>query len=92
MPGWRAVVSGKVQGVGFRAYVLDTARDLQLGGEVWNRTDGAVELIFSHADQETLERFAEALKRGPGRVHGVQVLRSNELTSPGLFRIGPTRP
>jgi acylphosphatase len=92
MPGWRAVVRGRVQGVGFRAYVQDEARALLIQGEVWNRTDGSVELTFSHPEAEILQELVDLLHQGPGRVDGVQVLHSNELTSPGLFRIGLTRP
>lgn len=92
MPGWRAIVSGKVQGVGFRAYVEEQARAFNIEGEVWNRTDGAVELIFGHQKEAALEQFAASLSNGPGRVEGVQILRSMERILPGPFRIGPTRP
>ena len=37
-------VRGRVQGVGFRWYVVDKARELRLAGWVKNRGDGNVEL------------------------------------------------
>jgi acylphosphatase len=41
----RAVYSGRVQGVGFRARAVHAARRFRVGGWVRNRIDGAVELI-----------------------------------------------
>lgn len=92
MPGWRAIVTGRVQGVGFRAYVLDEANRLALTGEVWNRTDGSVELVFAHESTERLETLIESLRRGPGRVDHVFVTRGGETVSFDRFRIGATRP
>ena len=41
------VVTGTVQGVGYRAWTADTARRHQLQGWVRNRRDGSVEAVFS---------------------------------------------
>lgn len=41
----RAIYSGTVQGVGFRATVARLARDLPVAGSVWNRRDGRVEMV-----------------------------------------------
>ncbi|HRK21474.1 MAG TPA: acylphosphatase [Fimbriimonadaceae bacterium] len=92
MPGWRAIVTGRVQGVGFRAYVLDEANRLELRGEVWNRTDGSVELVFAHESPERLESMVESLRRGPGRLDHVYFTRGGETVSFDGFRIGATRP
>ena len=43
------MVTGRVQGVGFRAWVEREARARRLGGWVRNRADGAVEAVFSGA-------------------------------------------
>lgn len=68
------VVLGRVQGVGFRAFVAREARRRRLAGIVWNRRDGAVELE-AEGDRVELEAFASSVGRGsPGsRVSGVEV-------------------
>ena len=58
------LVAGRVQGVGFRRFVVREARARSLAGWVRNRDDGAVELEVAGAarDVETLVRSVE---RGP---------------------------
>ena len=58
------VVTGEVQGVGFRWYVQRVARSLGLHGEVRNRPDGAVE-IEAEGDRACLEGLVEAAREGP---------------------------
>lgn len=70
----RLVVSGRVQGVGFRAFVEDEAMLHGLDGWVRNRSDGTVEaLVAGPADQ--VEALIEAARRGPpaSRVEAVNV-------------------
>lgn len=67
------VISGQVQGVGFRAYVNRTAILNGIRGEVWNREDGAVECIAQHTDPLVLKSFLEALRDGPGTVDDVHI-------------------
>lgn len=69
----RAIVRGRVQGVGFRFFVLGEARRLGLGGAVWNRADGAVELE-AQGPRAALEQLLAAAGRGPAfsRVDSVQ--------------------
>lgn len=57
-------VVGKVQGVGFRWFVLEMANELELSGWVRNTPDGEVELVAS-GDQAKLEQLASAVGRGP---------------------------
>lgn len=59
-----AIVKGKVQGVWFRAWTQDMARDMGLKGWVRNLPEGHVETV-AQGDQETLERFLESLHDGP---------------------------
>jgi acylphosphatase len=59
-----AVVEGRVQGVGFRAFVIDRAENLGLNGWVRNRWDGTVELL-AEGERATLERLLSAVRRGP---------------------------
>ena len=59
-----AVVEGHVQGVGFRAFVQDTALSLGLNGWVRNNWDWTVE-VMAEGSQQDLNRLLAALRRGP---------------------------
>lgn len=87
----RVVVKGKVQGVGFRAYVLSLARGRGLAGEVWNRADGAVEIVAVHGDDDVLDRFVDALGDGPGLVGEVFAAPTVAEGYGAEFEVGPTR-
>jgi acylphosphatase len=62
----RFVVSGRVQGVGFRYFAQDAARREGLHGYVTNQDDGTVE-VKAEGEADALERFERALRRGPSR-------------------------
>lgn len=68
-----AVVSGRVQGVGFRYFVVREARRLGLGGWTRNTDEGGVE-VYAVGDRGSLNAFIEALGCGPmlARVDGVK--------------------
>lgn len=68
----RFVVTGRVQGVGYRAFVRRAAVRLGLAGMARNQPDGSVEVIAAGAEQ-ALDDLAIALLTGPplGRVTGV---------------------
>lgn len=70
--------SGRVQGVGFRLTAEETAQGLGVVGWVKNLRDGRVEVV-AEADQNTLERFLEAIRTGPMRsfIEQVDVSWSN---------------
>ncbi len=57
-------VEGRVQGVGFRAYVAREARDRGLKGWVRNRLDGCVEAVFM-GEEEDVQSMIVACHRGP---------------------------
>jgi acylphosphatase len=59
-----AIVEGRVQGVGFRAFVIDRATGLGLAGWVRNRWDGTVELV-AEGERAALEKLLSAVRRGP---------------------------
>jgi len=61
----RCVVEGRVQGVGFRAFVVRTATALGLSGWVRNREDGRSVETVADGPEEALERFRAALREGP---------------------------
>lgn len=80
-------MSGRVQGVGFRWWSRQTARELGLGGTVRNRPDGRVEL-HAAGPAEAVRRLEERLSQGPpaARVQGVEeVAPADDL--PREFRI-----
>jgi len=60
----RIVLSGRVQGVGFRAFVVHQARQLGLGGWVRNLPDGSVEAEAA-GPESALRQFVSALREGP---------------------------
>jgi acylphosphatase len=68
-------VSGRVQGVGFRWYVVELARGLGLAGWVKNKPDGNVELAAA-GDPDALARLEAAVTAGPpgARVESVRRL------------------
>ena len=68
-----AIVEGRVQGVGYRAFVQRKANDLGLTGFVRNRWDNTVE-VLAEGDREKLNQLLTALQRGPtaSNVTGVE--------------------
>lgn len=60
----RAWVSGRVQGVWYRGWTVETARALGLSGWVRNRSDGMVEALFA-GPADAVDRMVEACRRGP---------------------------
>lgn len=58
------VVRGRVQGVGYRAFVEDEAERRDLEGWVRNRRDGTVEAVFSGPD-EAVAAMLDACRHGP---------------------------
>lgn len=59
-----AIVEGRVQGVGFRNFVLENATRLGLTGWVRNRWNGDVECL-AEGERQALEKLLVALQRGP---------------------------
>lgn len=59
-----AVIRGRVQGVGYRFFVIRTATELGLTGWVANLADGAVRCV-AEGDLVALEVLAERLRAGP---------------------------
>jgi acylphosphatase len=57
-------VIGRVQGVGYRAWALETAARLGLRGWVRNRRDGSVEALVIGAEDE-VGAMIEACREGP---------------------------
>jgi acylphosphatase len=81
----RFVLSGRVQGVGFRFFAADAARREGLAGSVRNLDDGRVEAV-AEGEAESVVRFERALRQGPSRarVEYVQVDDIEPLTTHGF--------
>ncbi len=58
------IISGDVQGVGFRTWILRHAQDLALTGWVKNREDGAVEVV-AEGPKSDLEKLIMDCHDGP---------------------------
>jgi acylphosphatase len=69
-----ALVSGNVQGVGYRAFAQRKAQELGLSGYAENLRDGRVEVV-AEGPREDLEQFLRFLRQGPrlARVDQVEV-------------------
>jgi len=74
------VLSGRVQGVGFRAWIERTARSLDLSGWVRNRRDGSVEAVFA-GPAEAVDDMISRCRRGPDHAR-VEVLDRREESVP----------
>ena len=60
----RAVVTGHVQGVFFRAHVREAAKRAGASGWAENRPDGSVE-IHAEGEPEAVQAVLEAARQGP---------------------------
>jgi acylphosphatase len=60
----RLLVTGRVQGVGFRAFVEDAALSRGLRGWVRNRRDGGVEAVIA-GPRESVRDAIDAVRAGP---------------------------
>jgi len=81
-------VSGRVQGVFFRANTRNVAVSLDIRGHAINLADGSVE-VRACGDAEAVDKLAAWLQEGPPKasVTSVDELPA-ECTSPGRFRTG----
>jgi acylphosphatase len=64
LESFHAILKGKVQGVGFRYFVLTRARALGLHGFTRNLEDGSVE-VYAEGERASLEEFERLLAQGP---------------------------
>lgn len=69
-------VTGRVQGVSYRAWARDEARRLNLSGWVRNRADGSVEALLA-GPSDAVETMTARMRTGPAAAR-VQTLRTRE--------------
>lgn len=84
---YRFVVTGRVQGVGFRAAAQGKALFLGLRGWIRNRDDGAVEGLVGGDSAAELEAFRIWLRQGPAaaRVERVEWSATAEPVEEGFL-------
>jgi acylphosphatase len=68
----RLVISGRVQGVGFRAWMAEKAGALGVSGWVRNRVDGTIEALVA-GDVAAVEELARLCRRGPRMAEVVSI-------------------
>ena len=86
MSAQRMIVTGKVQGVGYRNWAVGRARVFGVTGYVRN-SGKAVEVVVS-GDDEAVEKMIEAMREGPAtaRVDHVEVHAANDAKLKGFTK------
>jgi acylphosphatase len=87
----RLLITGRVQGVGFRYALQSEAERLGLAGWVRNRRDGSVEALAQGAPQ-ALDALAAWARRGPpaAQVTDLRIEATEEEVPYGRFELRPT--
>jgi acylphosphatase len=70
------IISGRVQGVGFRYFCMEQAEGLGLTGYARNQTDGTVE-VEAQGAEDKLEEFIRALHEGPRLAQITEIQRED---------------
>lgn len=88
MKRYNIVVSGFVQGVGFRFFVLQTAVELKMTGWVRNCADSTVELEVQ-GDNGKITKFVEKIREGSrfSRVSGIEIEEKDIKSGEKSFKI-----
>jgi acylphosphatase len=74
VPAYRFAVSGRVQGVGYRYFVLREAGTLGVSGYARNQPDGSVEVV-AEGGSEALAELEARLREGPAFAEVTGVVR-----------------
>lgn len=62
------IVSGRVQGVGFRYSTYALALEIgDIYGRVWNNEDGTVEILAQSNDAAKMAKFIQEVRKGPSK-------------------------
>ena len=91
MPAMRLMITGRVQGVGYREWFRHQAEAAGVTGWVRNRRDGSVEAVIAATDARVLDVLVTQARSGPAMalVENVAVEAAPEPEA-GPFRILPT--
>lgn len=77
------IIRGRVQGVYFRGYTMDMARQFNVKGWVRNLSDGTVEVV-AEGQRKNLDKLKEWCHKGPPSAHVTTVMVNYE-TATGEF-------
>ncbi len=83
----RLCIFGRVQGVGYRAWLTSIAEESGVEGWVRNRADGSVEALL-HGDPERVQGVVEQCYRGPpwARVERIEQVRDSSIPTRGFVQ------
>jgi acylphosphatase len=84
----RLVIQGRVQGVGFRASMIEAALACGIAGWVRNRRDGSVEALLQ-GEPAAVERAIGWARRGPPSARVTEVEATEEAVSAELAGFMP---
>ncbi len=79
----RLIISGRVQGIGYRVWMVEKARELGVSGWVRNRIDGSVEALVA-GDTAAVEELLRLCRRGP-RLAVVSSIEEDLADPPEVF-------
>ncbi len=82
--GKHLIISGRVQGVGFRHFTYRNARELKINGWVKNLRDGTVEAVLAGTPQN-VANMIERLQQGPRSARVENIRESDEPVNPDNF-------
>lgn len=87
MSARRVAIAGRVQGVGYRDWMVHEARHLGVHGWVRNRPDGTVEALV-HGDEAAVQQLLLLCRRGPplARVEDITESFAEPPAEPGFHR------
>jgi len=83
----RLLIVGRVQGVGYRDWMVARARRLGIAGWVRNRADGVVEALVA-GEEAAVEEILRACRRGPAAAEVTSITEewADPPADPGFFR------
>lgn len=85
----RLIISGRVQGVGYRFYMERKARELGVSGWARNRLDGSVEAMVQ-GDDRAVEAMIAWSQRGPPSAVVAEVRITEGSGDYAAFKVLPT--
>lgn len=89
MPAYHLIITGRVQGVGFRDFTARLAAAHALSGWVRNRGDGSVEVVIP-GDPTAVHVALNALHEGPPLARVERIVKTGTEEEPDGFAVLPT--